>query len=151
MCSAVNLPNDCKVACFMNEFQIQLQASQSRSVAGGREEGRGGWQPTLACKTRFTIKAKVVDNTTTTTTTTTMWYRKEGRGRGIRRGVTSGVEPRAVQTERCVCRSFSFIKGNGFGSVFWHMLRPVWLWMSHRGVQHVMATSPRQQPSRCVN
>lgn len=22
------------------------------------------------------------------------------------------------------------------------MLRPVWLWMSHRGVQHVMATSP---------
>lgn len=41
MCSAVNLPNDCKVACFMNEFQIQLQARQSRGVAGGWEGGGG--------------------------------------------------------------------------------------------------------------
>lgn len=34
MCSAVNLPNDCKVACFMNEFQIQLEARRGRGRRG---------------------------------------------------------------------------------------------------------------------
>lgn len=37
MCSAVNLPSDCKVACFMNEFQIQLEPRRTRGVAGGRD------------------------------------------------------------------------------------------------------------------
>lgn len=124
---------------------MNFKSNSNLGEAGAwQRAGEGGWQPTRACKTRFTIKAKVVDNTTTTTTTTMRNRRggeREGGGEKTGSHVWSGASS-CADTECCVCGSFSFIKGNGFGCVFWHMLRPVWLWMSHRAVQHVMATSP---------
>lgn len=62
---------------------MNFKSNSNLAEAGAWQgAGEGGWQPTRACKTRFTIKAKVVDNTTTTTTTT-MRNRREGRGRGV--------------------------------------------------------------------
>lgn len=41
----------------MRPPQAQSSGGRGRRVVGGRR-----WQPTRACKTRFTIKAKVVDD-----------------------------------------------------------------------------------------
>lgn len=95
---------------------MNFKSDSYLDAAGAWHEGGGisKQQPTRACKTRFTIKAKVVDNTMVT-------RQRGSRAAGAAEGregrrVTSGVEPRAADTER---RSFSFIKGNGLAGLAW--------------------------------